>query len=391
MPKNIVVFSDGTGQEGGRRFNTNVYKLYNMVEDRTGEQIAFYDHGVGTGLRLLSGMVSGRGFSRNVHDCYRFVFENFRAGDRLFLIGFSRGAATVRSLSYFIHLFGILPHSRPELIPRAWSIYRIRDSRRREQKARNFIRRHHTMWSRVHFLGCYDTVAALGLPSQIGSVLLDRVPGMRHRFHRYTLSPSVTHAYHALAIDDMRSTFHPLLWDAEVEDYQTVRQVWFAGMHTDVGGGYRKQRLSDIPLVWLTDMAVRHGLRIWPEHRVRIREDADGSMHDSRGTRFTRLYRKAQRSWDAATQGAPLVHASVLARSKTVHNRPGEYQPWVLQGEYAVEPWVRYPDQPWYVSAEQRHARRVRLPGVRISEAGPQRADTGVAPAGTPATSQDEE
>ena len=91
MGKNIVVFSDGTAQEGGRGRNTNVYKLFNMVEDRTERQIAFYDRGLGTGWRKFSGNVFGAGISKNILECYQFIFENFSAGDQVFLFGFSRG------------------------------------------------------------------------------------------------------------------------------------------------------------------------------------------------------------------------------------------------------------------------------------------------------------
>ena len=125
MGKNIVVFSDGTGQKGGVHYNTNVYKLFNMIEDRTQNQIAYYDPGLGTGIEGIAGLIGGRGFSRNMLDCYKFIFENFQADDHIFLFGFSRGAATVRSLSGFIHLFGILPASRADIIDDAFNIYKI--------------------------------------------------------------------------------------------------------------------------------------------------------------------------------------------------------------------------------------------------------------------------
>ena len=121
--KNIVVFSDGTGQDGGQGHNTNVYKLFNLILDRSAEQISFYDKGLGTGWRKASGNILGRGFAKNVRECYEFIFQNYQRGDNIFLFGFSRGAATVRSLSGFIHNFGILPRSRIEHIKRAWKIY----------------------------------------------------------------------------------------------------------------------------------------------------------------------------------------------------------------------------------------------------------------------------
>ena len=343
MPKNIVVFSDGTGQEGGKRHNTNIYKLFNMLEDRTSRQIAFYDRGLGTGWRRITGQISGAGISQNIKECYRFIFDNFEAGDQIFLFGFSRGAATARSLSSLIHYFGILPKSRPELIDQAYRIYKYGDDDKRKDTADAFVARHHTMWTRIKFIGCFDTVAALGIPIKALSVILDSIPFFKHRFHNFRLSESVENAYHALAIDDQRKTFHPVLWDAKALDYQKIKQVWFCGMHTDVGGGYQEQTLSDIPLVWMMQHAVGHGLRIYPRHEVKINEDADGIMHDSRGTWLTKLYFKERRRWDREARGKPVVHESVLKRRLNENNKPDPpYRPWIVEMEHAVEAWRRY-------------------------------------------------
>jgi uncharacterized protein (DUF2235 family) len=344
MAKNIVVFSDGTGQEGGRGNNTNIYKMFNMIEDRTSRQIAFYDPGLGTGCRKISGYIGGGGISKNIRQCYRFIFENYEAGDQIYLLGFSRGSATVRSLSSFIHYFGILPKSRPELIWQAYSIYKTRNEQKRIRQAAAFISRHHTMWTRVKFLGCYDTVAALGMPFRLAGAIFDGIPGFRHRFHNFRLSESVENSFQALAIDDERKTFHPILWDTRVLEYQHIRQVWFAGMHTDVGGGYKEQELSDIPLLWLTSKAVSAGLRIYPRHKVRVSEDADGKMHNSRGTFLTRLYRRKTRFWPEGRDDRPVIHQSVLARSA---NKENKYHPWILDIAHDVEPWVPLEDQKW--------------------------------------------
>ena len=336
MPKNIVIFSDGTGQEGGKGANTNIYKLFNMIEDRTLRQVSFYDRGLGTGWRKLSGNVSGAGISQNILECYSFIFENYEAGDSIFLFGFSRGAATVRSLSSFIHHFGILPKSRPELIEKAYGIYKL-NATEREAEAAEFLSTHHTMWTRVKFLGCYDTVAALGLPIKPLSVLLNKVPGFQHTFHNFKLSETVENAYQALAIDDERQTFHPILWDTDVLEYQTIRQVWFCGMHTDVGGGYDEQELSDIPLVWMNKMAANHGLIIYPSNTFSIDGDVNGEMHYSRGEGWTKVYRKKERFWDASRTDNPIVHESVLSRSRNVNNEDGTYEPWILKLDYEVE------------------------------------------------------
>jgi len=338
MPKNIVVFSDGTGQEGGKGANTNIYKLFNTIEDRTLRQIAFYDPGLGTGWRKLSGNVSGAGISKNIMECYTFIFENFEAGDQIYLFGFSRGAATVRSLTSFIHYFGIMPKSRPDLIKQAYKIYKIENESDRKRKANEFVSKHHTMWIRIKFLGCYDTVAALGLPLKPLSVLINKIPGLQHKFQNYKLNESVENAYQALAIDDERETFHPILWDAEKLPYQNIKQVWFCGMHTDVGGGYDEQELSDIPFSWMKSMAVNHGLLIYSTSSDSIDEDVNGYMHNSRGEAWTKLFRKKQRYWDSSRIDKPIVHSSVLKRHKNVNNKDEPpYKPWILEIEYEVE------------------------------------------------------
>lgn len=343
MAKNIVVFCDGTGQEGGHRQNTNIYKMFNMMLNRTPRQVVFYAPGVGTDINKITGNIGGFGISGNIKKSYRFIFDHFEAGDRIYLIGFSRGAATVRSLSSFIHYFGILPKARPELIKRAYRIYQIRNPEKRKKRADEFIAKNRTMWTTIRFLGCFDTVAALGLPFRTLSVLLDGFPLFRHRFHNFRLSHSVEHACQALAIDDERRTFHPVLWDRQILPDQTIKQVWFCGMHTDVGGGYPEQELSDIPLVWLTQQAVNHGLLIYPKHKVTIEENADGCMHDSRGTWLTKCYRRKIRNWSKERDDKPLVHQSVLERKK---NRDNEYdppyRPWIIDHDYEVEEWVRY-------------------------------------------------
>ena len=153
-------------------------------------------------LAQVTGNIAVRGFSKNVIQCYEFIFQNFDEGDKIFLFGFSRGAATVRSLTGFIHLFGILPRSRGKLIDKAWNIYKITNKKKREAEAEHFVKVNHTMWANVQFLGVWDTVAALGLPStKIDKVLNWLIP---HGFHDFSLSECVKYACHALAIDDAR-------------------------------------------------------------------------------------------------------------------------------------------------------------------------------------------
>jgi uncharacterized protein (DUF2235 family) len=340
MPKNIVVFSDGTGQEGGKGNNTNVYKLFNMIEDRTEHQISFYDRGLGTGWRKISGNVAGMGISKNIKECYTFIFENYQAGDNIYLFGFSRGATTVRSLSGFIHLFGILPKSRPELIKQAYKIYKKSDDDERERLADDFVKKHHNQWCKIKFLGVWDTVDALGLPFKGLDFFVDWIPSFSHKYHNLRLSSSVTHARHALAIDDERLTFHPKIWDKEIEDYQSMKQVWFCGMHTDVGGGYKEHELSDIALTWMVSEAKDCGLRIFSKNDVEIDQNHDGIIHDSRKGFPKSLFRKKTRSWNSETHGKPVVHESALLRKSNQQNEKSPaYAPWILSMDYEEEPW----------------------------------------------------
>jgi uncharacterized protein (DUF2235 family) len=348
MSKNIVVFSDGTGQKGGVGSNTNVYKLFNMVEDRTERQIAFYDPGLGTDWRKISGLIAGRGFSKNILDCYRFIFENFEAEDKVFLFGFSRGAATVRSLSGFIHLFGILPKSRPDLIPQAFKIYHIKDQKLREQKASAFVEKHHTMWCKINFLGVWDTVAALGLPVVWLSYLIDKF--FPHRFHSFDLSESVEYARQALSIDEERKSFLPVLWNTiENGSDKRMKQVWFAGVHTDVGGGYQEEDLSNITLQWMIKEATEKNLLIYQKASAYLKiavskPDVNGFMHNEQKKLPGKWMAKQKRSWNKDTHGEPCIHESVFERTKNSDNSDSpKYSPWIfdcINSEHPnIEPW----------------------------------------------------
>lgn len=389
--KNIVIFSDGTGQEGGKKHNTNVYKIFNMIENRTNEQIAFYDRGLGTGVRKLTGNALGAGFDKNVLDCYKFISDHYQWGDRLFLFGFSRGAATVRSLSGFISLFGILPQSRPELAEKAYKdIYSISDPEERMVEARKFIERNSTTFCNIDFLGVWDTVAALGVPIKAINAFFDKIPYFKNSFHDFQLSPRVHHAYHAMSIDEERDAFELLPWqtmkngksilgnvmtdprDGDASDQldtdrkQTVKQVWFCGVHTDVGGGYKQSGVSDIPLCWMLDRAtddkvLTHPLKLYTYNWVTRNQNVDDVIHDSRMTRTDKfLFSQVSRKifWDTEKHGIPVIHASVLERiGKTCPVQIGKpensddnvpaaskcYTPWVAEiinsGRCEIEPW----------------------------------------------------
>jgi uncharacterized protein (DUF2235 family) len=346
MKKNIVIFSDGTGQKGGVGSNTNVYKLFNMIEDRTQRQIAFYDPGLGTDWRKITGSISGNGISKNIRDCYEFLFENFEAEDEIFLFGFSRGAATVRSLTGFLHLFGILPRSRKDLIHEAFRIYKMNNNKARQEKANSFIAKHHTMWVKVKFLGVFDTVAALGLPLKWLSVLLDKLTPMK--FHSFELSESVIFARQALAIDEERKTFAPVLWDALGPGHpkEKMKQVWFCGVHTDVGGGYAEDNLSNISLRWMIREASEKGLIIYEKSDAyktlkTAPVNPDGIMHNEQKEFPGSLFKRAVRNWDKNSHGEPCLHESVFQRKKNSDNDDSPaYAPWIKKLVDGKKPFI---------------------------------------------------
>ena len=341
MSKNIIIFSDGTGQKGGKGNSTNVYKLFNIIEDRTNNQIAYYDPGVGTDWRKVTGSLSGGGLSKNIIECYTFLFENFEAGDQIYLFGFSRGAATVRSLSAFVHYFGILPKSRPDLIKKAFKIYKRSSAKNVEANAEAFVKKHHTMWTKIKFIGVWDTVSALGFPIKWVAVLLDNF--FSHKFHNLDLSKSIEFARHALAIDDRRKTFHPQIWTPTKEQVEKgiVKQVWFAGVHTDIGGGYENPELSNITLKWLLKEATSKGLILYGKSEAyqtifTSKIDENGYMETEQKGWIGWVYRDKVREWN--NREKICVHASVLKRTKNEKNTESPpYSPWVLKHKHTIE------------------------------------------------------
>ncbi len=252
---------------------TNVAKLALAIVtgDESGQAL-FYEPGVGTNPdeRLLGGAF-GYGLSRNVQRCYRFLALNYQPGDELYLFGFSRGAYTARSLAGLIRNCGILRAEHVDQVDEAFAFYRDRTSQSHPSAVASQLFR--GMYSHededIHFIGVWDTVGALGIPSELPEWdwLSKRVTGWERLwgFHDTDLSSHVRYAYHAVAIDERRAPFRPTLWtQREPVAGQTLEQVWFAGVHTEVGGGSRDTSLSDIALLWMAQRATDCGLELKP-------------------------------------------------------------------------------------------------------------------------------
>ena len=301
MAKNIVVCCDGTGNEYGAN-NTNVVDMYEPVV-RDKEQVAYYDPGVGTfsvfgrtwgkKFGVIMGQGFGYGLTENIEDAYLYLMDRYEPGDKLFLFGFSRGAFTVRALAGMLHKVGLLQKGSNNLIPYASEVYNTRGN---GPIAEGF-KKTYCHECKPYFIGVWDTVGSLGY-------------WFGKQFFDDRLNKDVPNAYHAVAIDEKRAKFPVSLWDeTDLAPGQQVEQVWFAGVHSDVGGSYEERDLSNITLIWMLQNAEKHGLRLKEGWRDRLVGDPLGPMHES----YTGLWKL----WRPVTRKIPegaKIHSSVLKR-----------------------------------------------------------------------------
>jgi uncharacterized protein (DUF2235 family) len=330
--KRIVLFCDGTWNrpDGGANFSecqTNVVKMANALAPFSADgitQLLYYDAGIGTEGPLLHRLydgVTGAGLNENILQAYRFVIDHYNLGDELYLFGFSRGAFTVRSLAGLIRNSGILRRENIGMIPKAYALYRFRSKRYhpKELEATLFRRSFAVAeTTRIKFIGVWDTVGALGNP-----LVWNGVVNSRNRFHDTKLSTTVDFAYQALALNEQRSNFRPSLWHQQLGAIsQVLEQVWFVGVHSDIGGGYPESGLSDISLCWMLTKAAECKLSFeWIPTNV----DVMAQIHQSYSG-FYKLWPRFIRSVDIGTQDADThesLHWSVFQRI----NRDNRYRP----------------------------------------------------------------
>ncbi|WP_193369293.1 DUF2235 domain-containing protein [Pelagibius marinus] len=293
--KKIVICMDGTWNEpeeesSNSKFKqepTNVLKVVRGVKQRDSRgtaQITYYHTGVGTDAgfydRFIGGAV-GAGISNDIQDAYRFIANNYQSGDRLYIFGFSRGAFSARSLAGFIGSIGLMDKKHLAWLPEAYRLYRTEKNKRQtseEQRVLDDLGIKCVKSIPIHFLGVWDTVGALGVPTP----MLQRLSRKWVSFHDTGLGKDVKHAYHALAIDERRRPFKPDLWTSMGDKDHVVEQVWFAGVHSNIGGGYRNRTLSDISLKWMADRAEECGLEFKEHlHTLEPREISSGKVEPS--------------------------------------------------------------------------------------------------------------
>jgi len=352
MARNIVLLSDGTGQSGGAGYETNVWRLFRALWQDDDRQLVCYDDGVGSQRFKLSkalGGATGMGLATNVRELYMFLARHWQPGDRVYMFGFSRGAFTVRLLADMVADCGLLDmerlQSEKEFVRLTKAAY-CACQLGYYQPA--FPRRFKERFARpqdvpIHFLGVWDTVAAIGLPL---AEIRFAVHNLMQYGHRGTLlNAQVQRACQALSIDDCRQTFHPLIWDERLEESspKRIEQVWFAGVHSNIGGGYPKNQMARVTLDWMIEqvkewdarcpVAPDEGLLLHAGEVDRIRQEANvhGQLYDSRlglAAAFRYLPRDLEEQRRNSTVRGLKVHDSVFARIRQVtdlyspHNLP---------------------------------------------------------------------
>lgn len=311
--RNLVVCCDGTSNEIGKRLS-NVLKLYRIAE-KNDRQITYYHPGVGTvampnswgrwrqAARAGFEMATGAGLDRDVLAAYCFLCRHYRPGDKIYLFGFSRGAYTVRVVAGLIYLIGLLREHQVNFAGFALKAYKKASEANDFEVAYQFQRVVTPQRVPIHFLGVWDTVSSVIVPGRmpLSKLRLEELP--------YTSqNPAVQTFRHAIAIDEFRRMFRIKRWrepqtfkpnphsQAKSFPAQDSRQVWFAGCHSDVGGGFdeEKSALSKFPLLWMLEQAKAHGLHIrtsMVNHIVRgkpranartyTKPDAAGPLHRS--------------------------------------------------------------------------------------------------------------
>ena len=289
LKKRLIICCDGTWNtpdetNEGQSAPTNVTKVALCVapQDSSGiEQRAFYEKGVGTGRwDRLRGGAFGSGLSAKVKEAYQFLVANYEAGDELFFFGFSRGAYTARSTVGLIRNSGLLMRQHADKVDAAYELYRRRDDASSPTSVEaELFRKSYSYTPRIKFIGVWDTVGELGLPGPAFRFL-----NKGYEFHDVKLSSWVDNAFQALAIDERRKFFEPSVWEQQQHSVgQVVEQVWFAGVHCNVGGGYNTTGLSDVALRWMVTKAEGCGLAFdRPRFNKIITPDPLDAMRDSK-------------------------------------------------------------------------------------------------------------
>ena len=278
-----IILLDGTLGTLEPGHETNIGRLYKMLcaAPATRRRSIYYEAGVQWHLwRDTVDVALGRGINLQIRRTYGWLASRYRPGDRIFLFGYSRGAYAVRSLAGILDQVGLLhaDHATERNVMLAWRYYQNGASA--PGRAR-FAQRFCHSGVEVEMIGVFDTVKALGVRLPLFWML----SAPQHEFHNHALSRVVRHGFHALALDETRAAFAPVLWDTGTGDSWKgrIEQVWFRGAHSDIGGQLgmweAARPLANIPLVWMCERAERFGLVLPDNWRAGLTMDADAPSY----------------------------------------------------------------------------------------------------------------
>ncbi len=343
---NLIVCCDGTWNTedqtdgNGLPIPTNVAKLHNALDRTPGNgQKSYYHPGVGTYSSWIAnkwGGITGAGLIENVKSAYRWIARNYQPGDQIFLFGFSRGAYTARATAGMIARGGLV-----NLAAFDTSEASIRSVIGAVFKAdtaglpRPFGREMYFDWptsaaepqTPIHFVGVWDTVGSLGVPADV-PVISWFTRRWRAQFHNQMLSPKVRNARHAMALDEHRANFMPTFWEPSPSGSDnSLVQLWFPGVHADVGGGYGECGLSDGALKWMIDEATACGAKFHAPTVALISPDAMGPQHASDTGVFAKLKTRMRSVPFVSPKNAASFHHSVIQRYNLPPLDHGPYWP----------------------------------------------------------------
>lgn len=298
-PTDHIVLLDGTMSTLQPGCETNVGLTYKLLQEAgAGAAMSIY-YEAGLQWQDWRGgvdVMTGRGINRQIRRAYGALASRYRPGDRIFLLGYSRGAYAVRSLAGVIDRVGLL-RSEFATVRHIREAYRYYQDNPDSDHIEDFVRSYCHPSVEIEMVGVWDTVKALGLRLP----LLWRLSDRNHAFHNHRLGSSIRHGFHALALDENRVAYDPVLWACPPGWTGHVEQVWFNGCHGDVGGqlrGFEPARpLANVPLVWMLEKISTCGIALPDGWRARFPQDHDApSAGNWRGLAMLFLYRRRRKT-----------------------------------------------------------------------------------------------
>lgn len=298
--KRIIICADGTwnvrdqvDDKTKKRHPSNVTKVARAIRSRDSkgvDQVVYYHDGVGTagGLDRFTGGAFGQGIEANIRDLYRFILYNHESDDELYFFGFSRGAFTVRTLAGFMKFVGMIEKDCDYFVPDLFECYEKRKGEGTpewDHAHRHIKREDKSPCPVIRFIGVWDTVGALGAPGFLGQWFNKD----KYEYHDVSLHPEIEHAYHALAIDERRKPFMPNIWKRPAGWSGVLEQVWFAGVHSNIGGGYDPDGLANEALHWIVEKAEGLGLAFDERFLTHFRPCFDSVLQNSMSATYKLL------------------------------------------------------------------------------------------------------